>query len=76
MAWRCTGRSNGELIENMSTNRIISSDAVAAVRNRLSLNNYQRRRNSSLVRQVFKKVDRANYVLDKSDAYIDSPQSV
>ncbi|KAF8840577.1 protein-L-isoaspartate O-methyltransferase [Paxillus ammoniavirescens] len=55
MAWRCSGRTNAELINNLSRNAILSSDRVA---------------------DAMAKVDRANYVLNKSDAYQDSPQSI
>lgn len=54
MAWRSSGRTNTELITNMS-GAILKSDIVAA---------------------AMQKVDRANYVIDKSDAYLDSPQSI
>ncbi|GJJ14984.1 hypothetical protein Clacol_009254 [Clathrus columnatus] len=55
MAWRCSGSTNQELIDNMMSKSVIHSEMVA---------------------NAMKHVDRANYVLDKSDAYRDSPQSI
>ncbi|KAF9788314.1 protein-L-isoaspartate O-methyltransferase [Thelephora terrestris] len=55
MAWRCSGLTNVELIENMSKNGLIKS---------------------ARVRNAMKKVDRANYVLDKREAYEDAPQRI
>jgi len=55
MAWRCSGSTNVELIENMASNGLI---------------------NSARVRDAMRKVDRANYVLDKRDAYEDAPQRI
>ncbi|KAG1903081.1 protein-L-isoaspartate O-methyltransferase [Suillus fuscotomentosus] len=55
MAWRCSGRTNADLIANMRTARIITTDRVG---------------------EAMTKVDRANYVIRKSEAYEDSPQSI
>jgi len=55
MAWRCSGSTNVELIENMARKGLI---------------------NSARVINAMKKVDRANYVLDKRDAYEDAPQRI
>ncbi|KAH7928576.1 protein-L-isoaspartate O-methyltransferase [Leucogyrophana mollusca] len=55
MAWRCTGRTNAELIANMSKHGIVNADRVAT---------------------AMAKVDRANYVTRKADAYQDSPQPI
>ncbi|KAJ8580717.1 protein-L-isoaspartate O-methyltransferase [Rhizopogon salebrosus TDB-379] len=55
MAWRCSGRTNADLIANMHAARIITSDRV---------------------KEAMTKVDRANYVIHKSEAYEDSPQSI
>lgn len=55
MAWRCSGTTNAELVANMHSSRLISSD---------------------LVKDAMSKVDRANYVRDKRDAYEDAPQSI
>ncbi|KAH6908370.1 Pcmt1-prov protein [Coprinopsis sp. MPI-PUGE-AT-0042] len=55
MAWRCSGKSNAELVGNLKSSGILSSDRVA---------------------KAMAQVDRANYVLDKRDAYDDSPQSI
>jgi len=55
MAWRCSGATNVELIQNMQSAGLIKSSRVA---------------------EALKKVDRANYVVDKRDAYRDAPQSI
>ncbi|KAG1728448.1 protein-L-isoaspartate O-methyltransferase [Suillus lakei] len=55
MAWRCSGRTNADLIANMHTARIITTNGV---------------------NEAMTKVDRANYVMHKSEAYEDSPQSI
>jgi len=55
MAWRCSGTTNVELIENMYRNKLIKSD---------------------LVKDAMMKVDRANYVRNKLDAYEDAPQII
>ncbi|CAA7261191.1 unnamed protein product [Cyclocybe aegerita] len=55
MAWRCTGRTNSQLIANMKANGIFHSERVMSAMNA---------------------VDRARYVLDKADAYEDSPQPI
>ncbi|KAG1748393.1 protein-L-isoaspartate O-methyltransferase [Suillus paluster] len=55
MAWRCSGRTNADLIANMHAARIITADRV---------------------KEAMTKVDRANYVMRKSDAYEDSPQPI
>jgi len=55
MAWRCTGKTNTELIANMKSNGIFNSERVMRAMNA---------------------VDRANYVLNKGDAYEDSPQPI
>ena len=70
MAYRSSGSSNESLINNMRNNGLLS-DEIAEVRNDkytiVQLLTY---------RQVFKRVDRRNYVLDERDAYIDAPQRV
>jgi len=55
MAWRCTGKTNAQLVSNMTASRLLHSERVVA---------------------AFLKVDRANYVLEKSEAYMDSPQPI
>ncbi|KAA1474486.1 protein-L-isoaspartate O-methyltransferase [Dentipellis sp. KUC8613] len=55
MAWFSTGKTNSDLIANMSRNGILKSDRVY---------------------EAMEKVDRAHYVVDKADAYIDSPQYI
>ncbi|KAJ7290938.1 protein-L-isoaspartate O-methyltransferase [Mycena rebaudengoi] len=54
MAWRCSGKTNRELVENMVKSKIMKSPEA----------------------QAMQAVDRAHYVLDKSAAYDDRPQSV
>ncbi|KXN84050.1 Protein-L-isoaspartate(D-aspartate) O-methyltransferase [Leucoagaricus sp. SymC.cos] len=55
MAWRCTGKTNTELVQNMNKQGIFHADRVA---------------------KAMTAVDRANYVLNKSSAYEDSPQGI
>ncbi|KAJ8082996.1 hypothetical protein PM082_008857 [Marasmius tenuissimus] len=55
MAWRCTGKTNAELISNLATNGIFNSDRVST---------------------AMAKVDRANYVVHRQEAYQDSPQTI
>ncbi|KAJ7600600.1 protein-L-isoaspartate O-methyltransferase [Mycena floridula] len=55
MAWRSSGKSNAELVANLTKNGILNSNRVA---------------------EAMLKVDRKNYVLDKFDAYDDSPQTI
>jgi len=75
MAWRCTGSTNIELVENMVRNGLISSPPVIKVR--LIYRSVDRLISVSkpaLSSQAMKQVDRANYVVDKRDAYEDAPQ--
>ncbi len=70
MAWRCTGKTNVELVNNMASSRIIKADSVrkeSAVRvvTLMNVTSYP---------QAMAKVDRANYVVHKAFAYEDSPQ--
>ncbi|KAF8524293.1 protein-L-isoaspartate O-methyltransferase [Hysterangium stoloniferum] len=62
MAWRSSGTSNTELLENMKRNGLLTSDRVLTMLCRCE--------------KAMKQVDRANYVLNKRDAYQDSPQSI
>ncbi|KAI0322927.1 protein-L-isoaspartate O-methyltransferase [Amylostereum chailletii] len=55
MAWKSSGKTNLELIANMTSNNLIHNERVST---------------------AMSKVDRANYVVDKSDAYRDSPQYI
>ncbi|KAH0837847.1 protein-L-isoaspartate O-methyltransferase [Lanmaoa asiatica] len=55
MAWRCSGRTNTELISNLTKNKILTTDQVA---------------------DAMSRVDRANFVLKRSQAYEDMPQSI
>ena len=79
MAWSCSGTTNAELISNLIRNKLINSDAVAAVRAPSHLNYLKRLPlNDVLTLQAMTAVDRANYVPDtgKRHAYEDSPQCV
>nr|GAT48775.1 predicted protein [Mycena chlorophos] len=61
MAWRCTGKTNIELIENLVNARILkASDDTSLAR----------------ISDAMKAVDRAHYVRNVADAYIDSPQAI
>ncbi|KAJ7701851.1 Pcmt1-prov protein [Mycena rosella] len=61
MSWRCTGKTNRELIENIIMAKALSSS-----------NESQLERISNAMTAV----DRAHFVPDKSAAYVDSPQSI
>ncbi|TFY65838.1 hypothetical protein EVG20_g5252 [Dentipellis fragilis] len=75
MAWYSTGKTNSDLISNMSRNGILKSDRVYEVSTapRLCTGHPT---NSSSAWQAMEKVDRAHYVVDKADAYMDSPQYI
>ena len=72
MAWRSHGKTNVELISNMARNGIIEADRVINVSSMQVEHGQQM--DPDLPMQAMKKVDRANYVLDKSKAYDDRPQ--
>ncbi|KAJ4489924.1 protein-L-isoaspartate O-methyltransferase [Lentinula aciculospora] len=72
MAWTSTGSSNAELIDNMLRNGILG-DVVADV---VDGSKSEAEAASGRIARAMKKVDRANYVRDKRDAYEDSPQSI
>ncbi|KAJ3736801.1 protein-L-isoaspartate O-methyltransferase [Lentinula guzmanii] len=72
MAWTSTGSSNAELIDNMLRNGILGEVVGAVVDGSQS----EAEAASERVARAMKKVDRANYVRDKRDAYQDSPQSI
>lgn len=86
MAWRCTGATSAELIKNMARNGLINSDRVLEVRHSTPsiaylVISYIRVRliicaECWSLSKAMTKVDRANYVHDKSAAYEDSPQYV
>lgn len=61
MAWTCTGASNRELVANLRRCGLITSQRVEEVR---------------LANQAMSSVDRANYVPNTRDAYVDSPQLI
>ncbi|KAJ7481731.1 Pcmt1-prov protein [Mycena latifolia] len=61
MAWRCTGKTNRELVENIMKAKILSSTNEAQLER---------------ISHAMNAVDRAHFVPDKSAAYIDSPQSI
>ncbi|KAE9404606.1 protein-L-isoaspartate O-methyltransferase [Gymnopus androsaceus JB14] len=68
MAWSCTGSSNAELIDNMARSGILGEVVEGSgVESETAVERIAR---------AMKKVDRANYVRDKRDAYQDSPQSI
>ncbi|KAJ7135426.1 protein-L-isoaspartate O-methyltransferase [Mycena crocata] len=60
MAWRCSGRTNEELIENIIKAQILSSKKDDLER----------------ISNAMKAVDRSHFVPDKSAAYSDSPQAI
>ncbi|KAJ7093922.1 Pcmt1-prov protein [Mycena belliarum] len=61
MAWRCTGKTNKELIENIIKAKILSSASDADLER---------------ISRAMTAVDRVHYVHDKPSAYVDSPQSI
>ena len=73
MAWRCSGSTNIELIDNMARKGLINSARVRNVRRIYRLADPLISA-AELVSQAMKLVDRANYVMDKEDAYKDAPQ--
>lgn len=72
MAWRCSGKTNAELISNMASSGIFHSDRVAIVSALLMLTRYDSDADSDL--QAMGSVDRGNYVVNRAEAYEDSPQ--
>lgn len=77
MAWRCTGTSNAELIENMARSKLITDDAVkqAFLKVRYSLSSARYCPGLRKLAQANpQQVDRANYA--PSMAYEDSPQPI
>jgi len=72
MAWTCTGSSNSELIDNMARRGIIT-EVIGDV---VDGNKTDTEAAAGRIAKAMKKVDRANYVRDKRDAYEDSPQSI
>ncbi|KAJ6481808.1 protein-L-isoaspartate O-methyltransferase [Mycena sanguinolenta] len=60
MAWRCSGKTNRELVGNLMKSKI------------LNLNEGQMDR----ISHAMEAVDRAHFVTDKSAAYTDSPQAI
>jgi len=61
MAWRCSGKTNKELIENIIKSKIL-----------VNSNDSQLER----ISRAMEAVDRAHFVPDKSAAYTDSPQAI
>ncbi|KAJ3819715.1 Pcmt1-prov protein [Lentinula raphanica] len=72
MAWTSSGSSNAELIDNMLRNGILGEVVTDVVDGSKS----EAEAASARVARAMKKVDRANYVRDRRDAYQDSPQSI
>ncbi|KAJ7507367.1 Pcmt1-prov protein [Mycena galericulata] len=61
MAWRCSGKTNRELIENIMKAQILKSNDTSHLER---------------ISRAMEAVDRAHFVPDKSAAYMDSPQSI
>ncbi|KAH7878601.1 protein-L-isoaspartate O-methyltransferase [Lentinula edodes] len=72
MAWTSSGSSNAELIDNMLRNGILGK----VVGDVVDGNKSEAECASDRIARAMKKVDRANYVRDKRDAYEDSPQTI
>jgi len=61
MAWRCSGKTNRQLIENILNAKILTSTGEAQLER---------------ISHAMNSVDRAHFVPDKSAAYTDSPQAI
>ncbi|KAJ7031560.1 protein-L-isoaspartate O-methyltransferase [Mycena alexandri] len=61
MAWRCSGKTNAELVGNLMKSKILQNSNESQLE-RISL--------------AMQAVDRAHFVTDKSAAYTDSPQAI
>ena len=72
MAWRCTGSTNTELIENMWRHRLISDAKVKDAFLKVRPHSPYRRSNEVLTADS--QVDRAHY--SPSAPYVDSPQYI
>ncbi|KIK68660.1 hypothetical protein GYMLUDRAFT_36138 [Collybiopsis luxurians FD-317 M1] len=72
MAWSCSGSSNAELIDNMAQSGILG-EVVGGV---VDGGGQQTEAAAARIARAMKKVDRANYVRNKRDAYEDAPQSI
>lgn len=68
MAWASSGSTNSELIDNMARNGILGEVIEGSGVNPETA--------IERISRAMKKVDRANYVRNKKDAYEDSPQYV
>jgi protein-L-isoaspartate(D-aspartate) O-methyltransferase len=71
MAWRCSGKTNSELIHNMSKSGIFHSDRVSKV---LFLSSPYFGVFTTARFEAMMLTDRVNYVIHKDSAYEDSPQ--
>ncbi|KAJ7057166.1 protein-L-isoaspartate O-methyltransferase [Mycena amicta] len=61
MAWRCSGKTNVELVENLIKAKMLKvSDEISLAR----------------ISQAMQAVDRAHYVRNTGEAYLDSPQAI
>ncbi|KAJ6588525.1 Pcmt1-prov protein [Mycena capillaripes] len=60
MAWRCSGKTNRELVQNLMKAKILNSSEAHLER----------------ISHAMEAVDRAHFVTDKSAAYTDSPQTI
>jgi hypothetical protein len=79
MSWTCSGTTNAELIANLmkESSRIIPSGSRVGPVSALlfgSLPSFLCSDAYVFNLKAMEKVDRANYVLHKADAYRDSPQ--
>ena len=77
MAYRCTGRSNDELVSNLCRHKIIHTDRVEQVRAvppSFLLPVFAGLTDFGC--QAFRRVDRRHYVIDERDAYKDAAQYV
>ncbi|GAA95996.1 uncharacterized protein L969DRAFT_90239 [Mixia osmundae IAM 14324] len=76
MAWRCSGRSNGELIDNLYKNGLIQSEAIMQAMKRVDRLNYL---NTSILSGSFfnpARSDADNRQRWAREAYTDSPYSI
>ncbi|KAF7292777.1 Protein-L-isoaspartate O-methyltransferase [Mycena indigotica] len=61
MAWRCSGKTNVELVDNLIKSQILQISSEASLLR---------------ISQAMKAVDRAHFVQNTADAYLDSPQAI
>ena len=73
MAYSSSGRSNDDLVKQLTANGLITSERIAEVRPAAQIRRSLLTFHSG---KAFRSVDRKNYVLDQRDAYYDTPQYV